>query len=258
MSFHEFAIVSIEQGRKRTSHHWPEKTNQTAKWFHCSLFAKSVAPGIPAKDAFKKIRPRALWSHFCITYCRAIPAGTEFFGSRRLMLLLGQSVMQLTMPSSSVKTHAKTGAGGRGMARVLVVDSCADTSRSLAILLRCWGHEVREAADGQAALATARVFRPDVILTEIVLPGMDGYEFARQLRPQEGMNQVILAAITTLGDEKYRRQAHEAGFDSYFVKPADPEILRTLLPVQTAPSIQRSEVRGQRSEVRNSPWPSDF
>jgi CheY-like chemotaxis protein len=113
--------------------------------------------------------------------------------------------------------------------RVLVVDDYADTRDTLRVLIDLWGHEVRTAADGTEALTLADAFMPDVVLLDVALPGMDGYEVARQLRQRPGLSAVTLVAITGFGAERDRVRAVEAGFAHYLVKPFDPEALQQLL-----------------------------
>jgi CheY-like chemotaxis protein len=113
--------------------------------------------------------------------------------------------------------------------RVLVVDDSTDSAESLARLLRRWGHEVRVAYDGPSALAAARSTAPEVVLLDIGLPGMDGYEVARQLRQDPDLNDTVLVALTGYGQATDRRQTHNAGFDQHLIKPVDPGLLRTLL-----------------------------
>jgi signal transduction histidine kinase/DNA-binding response OmpR family regulator len=113
--------------------------------------------------------------------------------------------------------------------RVLVVDDHVDAAASLAMLLRLYGHEVRTAADGLTALEEARSFRPEVVLLDIGLPGMDGYEVARRLRKESQGDHMLLAALTGYGQDKDRYRSREAGFDHHLVKPVDPEALHRLL-----------------------------
>jgi DNA-binding response OmpR family regulator len=112
---------------------------------------------------------------------------------------------------------------------VLVVDDDRDSADSLAILLQLWGHEARVAYDGPSALKTAMALKPDVILLDLGLPGMDGYEMARQVRSEAGMDGVLLWALTGYGQEQDRVRCHQAGIDRHLVKPFDLEELRTLL-----------------------------
>jgi CheY-like chemotaxis protein len=113
--------------------------------------------------------------------------------------------------------------------RVLVVDDHADAADSLAMLLRMEGHEVRVARSGPAAVREVRADRPEVILLDLGMPGMDGFEVARQLRQSPGLTDICLVALTGWGQEEDRRRTREAGFDDHFVKPVDPDDLRALL-----------------------------
>jgi CheY-like chemotaxis protein len=114
--------------------------------------------------------------------------------------------------------------------RLLVVDDNVDAARSLARLLtRLHGQDVRVAHDGPSALAEAEAFRPEIILLDIGLPGMDGYEVARRLRCLPEFARTFIVAMTGWGQEEDRRRSHEAGFDRHLVKPVDPEDFERLL-----------------------------
>jgi len=113
--------------------------------------------------------------------------------------------------------------------RVLVVDDNVDGAESVALLLRLFGHEVRVAHDGLAALAAVEAFRPEVVLLDIGLPGMDGLEVARTLRQQPDLKDVLLVALTGYGREEDRRRTQEAGFDVHLVKPVHANDLPPLL-----------------------------
>jgi PAS domain S-box-containing protein len=119
--------------------------------------------------------------------------------------------------------------------RILVVDDNVDGAESLATLLELYGHEVRTALDGPAALAVADEFRPDVVLLDIGLPGMDGYEVARQLRAREAFRAARLIAMTGWGQDADRERSRQAGFDLHLVKPVDPAELRRVLGAPPAP-----------------------
>jgi PAS domain S-box-containing protein len=112
--------------------------------------------------------------------------------------------------------------------RVLVVDDHADAADSLAVLLRMEGHDVRVARNGPAAVEAAQADPPDVVLLDLGMPGMDGFEVARRLR-QGPAAKTFIAALTGWGQEEDRRRTREAGFDHHLVKPADPDDLRELL-----------------------------
>ena len=113
--------------------------------------------------------------------------------------------------------------------RVLVVDDNRDAAESLASLLVCSGYEVRLAYDGPSALAIAADFRPDAVSLDIGLPGLDGYETARQMREQPVLRDTVLIALTGYGNEGDRERSREAGFDHHLVKPARLEELEILL-----------------------------
>jgi PAS domain S-box-containing protein len=113
--------------------------------------------------------------------------------------------------------------------RVLVVDDNRDAAETLGVLLRTWDLDVRLAYDGPSALKSADSFQPEVILLDIGLPGMDGYEVARQVRRRPGLERPLLIALTGYGQESDRRRSHEAGFDRHIVKPVDPEQLMALV-----------------------------
>jgi CheY-like chemotaxis protein len=113
--------------------------------------------------------------------------------------------------------------------RILVVDDCKDTVDSLSILLGLWGHEVRAAYDGDQALATADEFKPQVVLLDILLPRLNGYQVARQLRQlPEGPDMMLVAVSGYSGSEDFAR-SREAGFDRQLVKPIELEELQRLL-----------------------------
>jgi CheY-like chemotaxis protein len=113
--------------------------------------------------------------------------------------------------------------------RILVVDDNTDAARTLAALLRSLGHETSVAYGGTQALAIAAEFRPDVVLLDIGMPDIDGYEVARQLRALTGQPPVRIVAVSGWGQEPDRRKSQEAGFDLHLVKPVDPDELMKML-----------------------------
>ena len=108
----------------------------------------------------------------------------------------------------------------RPSVRVLVVDDNADTATMLAMLVRESGYDVRTAFDGSTVLETALDFRPNAILLDIGLPGMNGYDVAKQIRQQPALKNTVLVAMTGYGQESDRQNSQEAGFDHHLVKPA--------------------------------------
>lgn len=113
--------------------------------------------------------------------------------------------------------------------RVLVVDDNADSAESLAELVNLWDYETQIATNGPSALKAAESYRPDAVLLDIGMPGLDGYEVARQLRRQPGLAHIRLVAMTGYGREEDREQAREAGFDHHLTKPVNPDELERLL-----------------------------
>ncbi|WP_157119354.1 PAS domain S-box protein [Azohydromonas lata] len=113
--------------------------------------------------------------------------------------------------------------------RVLVVDDHHDVAESLAMLLRMSGHDVQVAQDGPMALGMAAALRPDIVLLDIGLPGMDGYELARRIRELPELGAVQLIAVTGHGREADRQAAAAAGFHAFITKPVDPEELARLV-----------------------------
>ena len=113
--------------------------------------------------------------------------------------------------------------------RGLVADDNQDAANSLAMLLGLQGHEVRVAYSGVAALEMAKTYPPDVVFLDIGMPDMDGYEVARRLRQQPGLENVVLAALTGWGQQEDRRRTADAGFNHHLVKPPEPAALDGVL-----------------------------
>jgi two-component system CheB/CheR fusion protein len=114
--------------------------------------------------------------------------------------------------------------------RILVVEDDPESLQMMGALLTLWGHEPRLAEAGPAALAAVRQEMPDVILLDLGLPGMDGFEVARTVRRLPGGGgSVLIVAVTAFRGEEHQRQAREAGFDKYLMKPVDIDTLRQIL-----------------------------
>jgi two-component system CheB/CheR fusion protein len=113
--------------------------------------------------------------------------------------------------------------------RVVVADDNRDAAESLRLLLELAGHEVRVARDGPGALEVAAEFRPDTLLLDIGMPGLNGYEVARRLRAEPWGRDMVLVAITGWGQEQDKELAKAAGFDHHLTKPVDPERFEALL-----------------------------
>jgi PAS domain S-box-containing protein len=121
--------------------------------------------------------------------------------------------------------------------RILVVDDNQDAADSLGMLLRMIGNEVHTAYDGLEAVGAAATFQPDVIVLDIGLPKLNGYEAARQIRAQQGGAERVLIALTGWGQEEDRLRSKEAGFDHHITKPVEFSTLKKLLAeaTRTAP-----------------------
>jgi len=113
--------------------------------------------------------------------------------------------------------------------RILVADDNVDAADTLAELLRASGHDVHTEYDGVAAIRAARSHRPDVVLLDIGLPKLNGYDTAREIRAIDPQNPVVLVAVTGWGQDEDRRRSRQAGFDHHLVKPLDPELLDRVL-----------------------------
>ena len=113
--------------------------------------------------------------------------------------------------------------------RILIVEDNDDARESLRLLLESLGHRVLEAGDGQRGLALALHHRPEVVLIDLGLPGMDGYEVARALRASPSGKTAALIAVTGYGQAEDRRRSTEAGFDAHLVKPVSQSLLSSLL-----------------------------
>jgi CheY-like chemotaxis protein len=128
---------------------------------------------------------------------------------------------------------------------VLVVEDDADAAHTYAVLLGIFGHRVRIAADGPAAVRLAAESAPDVALIDIGLPGMDGCAVAERLRGASADRRPLLVAITGYGEAEFRRRSDEAGIDLHLKKPVDPEKLLRLLR-----RFERSSAARKRPSVR--------
>ena len=137
---------------------------------------------------------------------------------------LGHGSCEVVVPAGeSTAVNPKAGA------RVLVVDDNLATATALADLLQLSGFEVRAAHDGFEAIDAVRKQCPEIVLLDIGLPGMDGYQVVQKLRQEEGLQQAQIIAITGYGEEQAKRRSHEAGFDHHLVKPVDYDTLLDLI-----------------------------
>ena len=127
--------------------------------------------------------------------------------------------------------------------RVLIVDDHRATADTLSSLVKIWGHDVRRAYDGVTGLALAAAFRPDVLLLDMLMPDVSGFEVAMQVRRQDRLKHCFIIAVTGRTDAKHRSQCYEAGVDLFLIKPVAPSDMQTLL------SLESEHVRRLKSRV---------
>ncbi|WP_213781108.1 response regulator [Caballeronia sp. dw_276] len=113
--------------------------------------------------------------------------------------------------------------------RVLLVDDSVDAAEAMSMLLETLGHDVRVMHDGPSALAMVDEFAPEVVILDIGLPGMNGFEVARDLRTRAVTKSALLIALTGYGADSDRQKAHDAGFDHHLVKPVSFTAIETVI-----------------------------
>jgi CheY-like chemotaxis protein len=154
----------------------------------------------------------------------------------------------LAADRSALRPVAATGSGAAAVTagvcrRILVADDNRDALDSLAELLAMAGHETHKAGDGMQALEAAIRVRPDVILLDIGMPGLDGYEVARRIRAQSWGREPTLVALTGWGQDNDRKRSSEAGFDAHWVKPLELNRLWSLLEALPSPAVTSAAAR---------------
>jgi CheY-like chemotaxis protein len=128
------------------------------------------------------------------------------------------------------QTYAPAAEPGSAQSRrILIVDDNRDAATSLGMLLQLGGCETEMAFDGLSAIEVGASFRPDVILMDIGLPGIDGFEAAQRIRSEPWGKQVMLIAVTGWAQAEDRERSRQAGFDAHLVKPVDHAALMKLL-----------------------------
>ncbi len=161
-------------------------------------------------------------------YSEGVGRGSEFV-IRLPILMASQPQQSVEEPVKEVATTAH---------RILVVDDNVDSAMTLALMLETMGHESVVAHDGLTALETAESFRPNLILLDVGLPGMNGFAVSEQLRATPHLKDIVIAGLTGYGEDEDRKRSEEAGFDYHFVKPIDPaeleELINSLPPAANA------------------------
>ena len=151
--------------------------------------------------------------------------GSEFV----VRLPVAVSSADLSHDKTQPPTVQKNEAVPSARRRILVVDDNLDAADSLGLLLELYGHEVRVANDGEAGVATAEKFAPDMVLMDIGMPKLNGYEAASRIRQQLWGKSMVLVALTGWGQAEDRRKSAEAGFDHHLVKPVEMDELEQLM-----------------------------
>ena len=168
-------------------------------------------------------------------------------GSEFLIRLPIEKFHSTAMPSQLVETPVQK----PHPLRVLIVDDNVDTVLSFSMLLKASGSEVKTAHDGPTAVKIAQEYVPDVVLLDIGLPGLNGYEVARQIRKQPSLRNVVLVALTGYGQESDKQASTEAGFNHHLIKPARiaeiRQILETVAERRDTLEHQASQNEGYKS-----------
>ena len=154
-------------------------------------------------------------------HSRGINQGAEFIVRLPRLLETSTQTESLNPRGSTLETP-------QGL-RILLIDDNRDVVESIALLLEVLGHQVEIARDGLQGLSAAQSFAPDVIVLDIGLPGIDGFEVARRLREQPSFRNVLLIALSGYAKNPNDPRAASAGFDHYLMKPPDLTVLRTLI-----------------------------
>ena len=152
-------------------------------------------------------------------------------GSEFVVRLPIMQMPVLTSPSSDLNAPLLVARGRR----VLVVDDNVDAAKSLATLLEMTGHDVRLAYDGFSAVDLAISYQPEVVLLDIGLPGLDGYEVAERIRRQDALKDTVLIALTGYGQDSDRQRSQKVGIDHHLLKPADFDEIEYLLKIEKHP-----------------------
>jgi PAS domain S-box-containing protein len=158
-----------------------------------------------------------------------VSAASEGPGRGSVFTIRMPCLLPATAANTSGQREAPAGRSSEEGLKVLVVDDNVDAAESLATVLQMTGRKTLTVYDGPGVLQAARDFAPDIVLLDIGLPGMSGYDVARQLRADPDLSRSVLIAVTGWGSEEDRRRSHEAGFDEHLTKPIDIAMLEPLL-----------------------------
>jgi DNA-binding response OmpR family regulator len=158
-----------------------------------------------------------------------------------MVVRLPLGIEDRALPSRPPETGEAATAPTTLSRRILIVDDNKDAADSMALLVETAGHRVRTAYDGEEALDLASAFAPDVLLLDLGVPGLNGFEIARRIRGQPWGKTVSLIAVTGWGQEHDRRRTAEAGFDAHLIKPVGTADLLSALKACRQPARHISE-----------------
>jgi CheY-like chemotaxis protein len=150
-------------------------------------------------------------------------------GAEFIVRLPANTVIPTLQPAETAHASSDSSPNGEEALKVLVVDDNVDAADSIALLLTIDGFNAQSVHGAVAALDTVNSFKPDVVLLDIGLPVMDGYEVARRLRTHTSVSRLRIVALSGYGQKADRERAAEAGFDDYLVKPVEPTVLSQFL-----------------------------
>jgi PAS domain S-box-containing protein len=157
-------------------------------------------------------------------------------------------------PAKSRARHDAQTPEPREPKRVLVVDDNRDSADTITALLLAWGHEARTLYDAESVISVVEEFQPDVVVLDIGLPKINGYDVARQLRQSGNPRHIVLVAFTGYGQDDDRRRVREAGFDYHLLKPLEPEALAKIIdavPAHVAPTSGAHSDKNGAEEALN-------
>lgn len=190
------------------------------------LFAQTPVPGEAPTGLGIGLN---LAKQFAEMHGGTLQAHSEGLGKGSVFVLSLPVVLQGVQPSAGQEDAESSAAASPDIRKVLVVDDNVDAANTLNALLDMDGFRVTAVYDGHAAIAAVEAARPDVVIMDIGMPGMNGYDAARQIRERPGNQDIFMVALTGWGQPTDRTRARTAGFDHHFVKPVDYEALMKCL-----------------------------
>ena len=202
----------------------------TDDWLTC----KRIAIQRPSQLSLRLKSGQGYSRQWCRVGSRALKSQKRLTRLHQLLRLLPTSESEVSLPGDEPAVNAPIGDGGassRGLARrrVLVVDDTRAAAFMLGRLLETLGQDVSVCYDAETGMRVALDQQPEIIFSDIAMPHIDGYQFARLLRADVVFQHVKLVALTGFNGENERQLAHDAGFDHHIVKPVSLQALRGLL-----------------------------